>query len=193
MAKHIRDDYLRNRPAFVGEWQEKAAHAWEERQTQFLLQELDLLGWKGQMLGEARKRYGRPRLTLELFNDTFTGFPVLLGADHLPGIQLYNHPQAILPALFKNFAKAPFLVAFARWLDEPGRDDSIESRKGSGLVFPRKGIVRGLIVHTVSTLSGRQGTVMTWAGDEHWPTLHLEPFAQFIAAVVASGWRPTGS
>lgn len=144
---------------------------------------------------QTRERTGQPRLLLRAFNETFSSFPLLLGATRLDGVKLHTATTATLPALFKNFGSAPFVDAYESFYEQmEGRAQG----RAVGLIFPRKGLKNGLIIYTVDDplripLCHREGYFMYAGGskkDRHYAV--VRSFQKVVEALHngGHGWRP---
>lgn len=189
-----RDEVLQKRSR-AEELEAMQQEAGEARRVQFLLNKCRLTGGsKSAMLNVARRRTGRPRLTLALFNELVPNFPVLMNyVSGGPLAKLHLSSAASLPSLFKKFQDAPFVKAYA-----DDHDSALELANGRaiGLLFPRKGIVQGLIIHDGTGLDifWQRGAIMCYhGGTREKPTrLYVQAFGGLVEDIVAgeNGWAP---
>ena len=97
-----------------------------------------------------------------------------------------------LPSLFQKFSKAPFVAAFEAHYERYARE---ADGRAIGLVFPRKGINRGLIVHNGVDLPEQvfHGTVLTYTGGKNnSDRLFVQPFQAVVKALkLGLGWQPS--
>jgi len=190
--KFDRDDFLRRKRS-LETLDEKKRGAGEYACVQFLLQRLGLAKKKYDLLRLAERRTGRKFLTLDLFHELITNFPLLLSYSWDAGQGLHRNEKATLPALFNCFANAPFLPFYEEWYEraQPGA-----AGRAVGLVFPRVGIRHGFVLHGGEGLEGVwvPGSVWVYHGGtrDQPTTLYLRPFASLIEALYnrGHGWRP---
>lgn len=173
----------------AAEWQARSAAAQEERHVRFLLERLHFpAGKKWAMLKLSRERTGVARLTLDLFNELVPNFPLLLGYAN-PG-RLHQDNRATLPALFRRFEDAPFVAAYAALFEQAA---PLAAGRTVGLLFPRKGVVRGLLMHNGLALWVPGTTITYHGGTREEPTqLVVQAFAAVVEALHAGGrgWKP---
>jgi hypothetical protein len=138
------------------------------------------------------KRTGRvPILKFSIFNDEYPTFPVLLGARRIDKLQA--DPTAFLPALFRNFRQATFVTVYDAFFEA---NESRAAGKPIGLVFPRKGIPHGLIVHNAEALDSviHHGTVLVHHSGtaQHVHRVFVQPFQIFCEGLYRKGhgWKP---
>lgn len=163
------------------------ANAFESRTLEFLLQTFKLQQDSWRIRRASQQETGRLRpLTLLAFCREYRSFPILLTSQRIEGIHLDK--RAFLPALFEKFLDAPFVTPY-----EDYREGAVREADGRaiGMVFPRKGISRGLIVHDGVNLPDRcfAGTVLTYT-DRKTATkkLFVQPFARLIESL--QDWQP---
>lgn len=187
-----RDELLRRRQQAEGFLQHKQI-AGEERQVLFLLNRLGMPRQKWRLLRTAEARTGQKRLTLDLFNEAFPSFPLLLAYSQEAGERLHQKKDATLPALFTRFQSFPPVKFYEDWFERVERD---ANGRAIGLLFPRKGIQRGLILHNGEGLEGLwlHGMVATYTGGnrKHPYRLYLQAFAPLVEAIhnKGHGWKP---
>jgi hypothetical protein len=169
----------------------RAEQAFEHRTLTFLLREFNLTKEAARIARELAAESGRQDpLDLYAFGQAFRTFPIMLGVRRIH--RLHTDKRAFLPAMFKNFKDVPFVTAYAEFFEQ--RCDEAETR-AVGLVFPRKGIDRGLVIHNGVNLPPRvfHGLVLTYTGGKK-ETAHLyvQPFQSLIQALhnKGHGWRP---
>lgn len=130
---------------------------------------------------------GQYALTFRAFHEYYPSFPLLLGASRLES-KLHLDPNAMLPALFKKFQKAPFM---AEYLDLRRLKYGSEQGRTVGLIVPRKGMPKGLIIHGAG-IEGipYQGLTMTFTADDCEP-VYVRSFADLVSAICRpGGWEP---
>lgn len=166
---------------------------YEERLVSFVLKMFKLKKDEPHLRKRDEREGGAGNLRFSLFCDEYRTFPILLGADPLRGTLIHTDPRCFLPQLFKNFDKTPFVTAYELFFERVA--DRVDGR-AVGLVFPRKGIRRGLVIHNGDDLDRRvfRGTVMTYhgGGKKEQLRLYVQPFQTMIEALYAEGhgWRP---
>jgi len=190
--KFDRDDFLRKKRALES-LDQKNRNACEASCVQFLLTRLGLAKRKWELLRQAEQRTGRRFLTLDLFNELVTNFPLWLSYSWDAGQGLHKNDKATMPALFNCFANAPFLPFYEEWYEraQPGAGG-----RAIGLVFPRVGIRHGFVLHSGEGLEGVWVPGSVWVyhgGTRDAPTrLYLRPFASLVEALYnrGHGWKP---
>lgn len=139
---------------------------------------------------EHRRRTGLAGLTFATFAMHHPGFPVRLAASRLDGVKLHTDPRAVLPALFRDFARVPFVVAYDALVEQRAGDDD----RPLGLVFPRKGFRKGMIIHDGAGLDPAvsRGLVLTYQGRDPRHRLFVQPYQTFLEGLYRKGrgWRP---
>lgn len=138
---------------------------------------------------------GTAELTFRAFDEAYPTFPVVLGASRLGGVQLHLAPTAFLPALFRDFGRAPFVTAYEEFYEAAA--DRADGRP-VGLVFPRKGLRHGLVIYAADDpaalpLGEREAVFCYAAGSKkarQW--LVVRSFQRTLEAVhnAGHGWRP---
>lgn len=139
---------------------------------------------------------GVPALTFRAFHARFPSFPLLLGTSRLDGGALHLDRRALLPALFREFTRAPFVTAYEAFYE---RHAERAGGRPVGLVFPRKGLRHGLVVYAggLDDLPfGPRETALVYAGG---PAaggrgLVVRSYQRLLEALRDSdrGWRPDG-
>lgn len=166
---------------------------YEARLVGFVLKKFHLERVERQLRKRDSREGGAGDLKFRYFCDEYRSFPILLGADPLRGITLHTDSRAFLPALFKNFDKTPFVMAYEEFFEDVA--DAADSR-AVGLVFPRKGIRHGLVIHNGDDLDRAvfHGMVMTYHGGTKKArrNLYVQPFQTLVEALhkEGHGWRP---
>lgn len=130
---------------------------------------------------------GKYALTFRAFHEHYPSFPMLLGSSRLD-TKLHLDPKAMLPAMFKNFRAVPFMTEY----DELCRLKSgNEQGRTVGLIVPRKGMPKGLIIHGAGIESiPYQGLSMLFTEDGQEP-VYVRSFAHLVAAICRpGGWLP---
>ena len=136
------------------------------------------------------------RLTFHTFHEMFPTFPMLLGCSRLKGVKLHLDKHAMIPSLFKQFNEAPFVEAYEEFYEHMlSRANGRSNGRSLGLVFPRKGIVRGLIIYSGDLdLQIPHSLLWTYTGGTRKALhrLYVRPFQQLVEAIhnKGSGWRP---
>jgi hypothetical protein len=166
----------------------------EEARVLYLLQVFRVPAKKYDMLEESFRRVGRRVLTLDLFNEMVPNFPILLGwASKRDVDRLHADNRATWQATFLRFREVPFVRAYERFYAEA---ETRAAGRAVGLLFPRKGVPRGFIIHDGVGLSQywHNGVVQEYRGgtreDPH--SIIVEPFAALVTALYngGHGFRP---
>lgn len=171
----------------------RADAEYEARLVSFLLKKFHIERVERHLRKRDSLAGGNGDLKFSLFCDEYRSFPILLSANPLNGVTLHTDPRAFLPALFKSFDKTPFVMAYEELFEDIA--DKADGR-AVGLVFPRKGIRYGLVIHNGDDLDRRvfRGMVMTYYGGtkKRKFNLYVQPFQNLIEALhnEGHGWRP---
>lgn len=165
--------------------------AYEENRLEYLLHQFHLMPRAARQLRQAHvERYGSPALTFAGFNAAYPSFPLVLGVAGIKDLHL--DPRCFLPNLFKAYDRTPFVLAYEEFFDqETARADG----RALGLVFRRKGIRHGLIIHDGADLPPRvfTGTVLQYqAGRKRLRRLYVQPYQTVVEQLHhgGHGWRP---
>lgn len=192
MPEDRRDRIRRTVQGHIGETAERWNESFEESRVKFVLARCGIAHRKGELLAASRERYGRPRLTFDLFNELFPSFPLLMRASRLGGVKLHEDARASLPALFTHFERAPFFAAWEEFFEEAaGRANN----RAVALVFPRNRVQGALVMHDGGLDDYFvHGTVLTYTGGtkEKPYRLYVQPFGPLVEAIHnrGHGWRP---
>lgn len=165
---------------------------YEDQQVSYVLRRFKLTdrATVADLRRQSMDETGTGALTFKAFNEQFHSFPLLLAASRLRGVKLHLEPTALLPAWFKDFTGTPFALEYAEWYR---RAAPRAEGRSIGLVFPRKGIRGGLVIHDeMSDYRRFRGFTGVYVGDEK--LLFVRPFQTLIDTVWANGhgWRPGG-
>lgn len=176
----------------IGENAARWEASFEEERVKFLLARCGLAARKWELLNASRERYGRPRLTLALFNELFPSFPLYMRASRLNGAKLHEDPRASLPELFNNFEKAPFVKAWEEFYEQAA--DAAGTRSVA-LVFPRNRVRGAMVIHEGGLDDYFvRGTVLVHTGGtrEKPFRLYVQPFGPLVEGIYnrGHGWRP---
>lgn len=116
----------------------------EHAKVTYVLATLHLSQYKHVMMDLAENETGRRRLTFDCFNQVIHDFPSTLRSHNFAELKKPMHlvQEAILPNLFRHFAKAPFVKKYNEM-----KEEYRTSNKPFGLLFPRKGLQQGLVIH----------------------------------------------
>lgn len=180
----------------------KKEAAFEERTVKFMLKHLGI----PDQLKKLKKRnialsYGDD-LKHRAFRDMFTTFPLRLESstlNHLSvgkatgsrkreySVEACAHFQE--SSRFKNFRKFPAVAYYDELLEAV--PDS-ESSQPFGLVFPRRGVTGGLVIHNDKDEQfWSQGSAWVFKGDQDRETrYYIQPLIDMLASIVDSGWTP---
>lgn len=166
--------------------------AFENRTVEFVARTFGLQKQSQRLRHEHNRATGRNRsLTLLEFCRDQRSFPVIMTTRRLE--RLHLDKRMFLPSLFKKFSEAPFVGAYEEYYETViGEADG----RAVGLIFPRKGIPRGLIVHNGVNLPSRvfHGLVLTYTGGKKdTQRLFVQPFQSFIESLYnrGHGWQPS--
>lgn len=141
---------------------------------------------------DADKYGGRGSLTFKAFNGEFPTFPLLLSSSTLGGCKLHLDPHCLLPSLFKQFDATPFVTAYEEFYE---RESGRANGRVLGLVFRRKGIRHGLIIHGkgIEGVLYRGLSLVYTGGKKAQHALYVRPYQSLLEAIHGSGgsgWRP---
>ncbi len=191
MPEDRRDRIRRVVQEQVGDNAVRWDESFEEERVKFVLLRCGLADRKGDLLAAGRRRYGRPRLTFDLFNDTFPSFPMLMKASRLGGVKLHEDARASLPALFTHFDRAPFFRAWEEFYEAAA---ARANNRAVALVFPRNRVRGALVMHDGGLDDYFvHGTVLTYTGGtrEKPYRLYVQPFGPLVEAIHnrGHGWR----
>lgn len=166
----------------------------EATALKYVLKRFGLAKEERVMRNEHAGSTGLPELTFAAFNSRHPSFPVLLGYNRIAGVKLHADKTAMIPALFKSFTETPFFKAYETFFEEhEGREDG---NRTIGLVFPRRGIKFGLIIHNGASLDMTlfRGTILTYHGGSRKRPhpLYVMPLVSLIEGLhqKGHGWRP---
>lgn len=133
--------------------------------------------------------HGDPALRFAVFNREHPSFPIVLGAALLR--DLHTDPRCFLPNLFKAYDQAPFVAAYEAFFETASRT---ADGRAVGLVFRRKGVRHGLIMHNGVDLPGRVfgGLTLAYQDSTGKQRLFVQPFQTVVEQLHAKGhgWRP---
>lgn len=168
------------------------AARYEEARVTWLLKKFKRPRLSAALRRNEERETGRAVLTLRAFNDEFPTFPILLGASDLDGVRLHLDERAMMPALFKHFDQAPFVIAYERFYEAAeGRAEG----RALGLVFPRKAFPQGWIIFDdgLEAVPYHGATFLYEGGtrkERH--RLFVRPFQTMVEAIhrEGHGWRP---
>lgn len=183
-----------------------ATRQFEDGIVKFMLTRMNIAKYRADAIRENNfNATGVKLLSLACFNEYFTNFPFLLGANLLrrlevpwsPKITAANYavhtdPYSTVPSCFKQFNWVPFVVAYVALYDQMAAKSN---NRGICLVFPRKGLPRGMCIHNDDS-------------EQYWPSglawvykftdggkdrrLFVQPFQSLVEAIYANGrgWKP---
>ena len=165
---------------------------YEASRVEFLLNRCNMGRWRSRLYSAAEETLGHRVLRLSVFNDFFPDFPIVLGASRLDGVKLHTDKRSLLPALFRDFESAPFVAAYEEFFEA-----NIDKAQGRavGLVFPRKGLKQGLIMHNGGLDAyWVKGTSLVYTGGTRKAPvqLYVQAYQSLIDAIYGKGhgWRP---
>lgn len=168
--------------------------AFEARTLTFLLTTFGMMPHAARELSRTCvQRTGESALRFTDFHAKYPDFPVILATKRLGS--LHTDPRCFLPALFKRFDETPFWSAYEDHYEQYA-DRAKETGRAVGLVFPRKGIIRGLVIHNYEGDQTQrfQGTSLIYQAvtGKRTTRIYVQAFQAFVAALSARGhgWRP---
>jgi len=171
--------------------QQQYAALFEESKVAFTVRRLCLNKQLCQELDTMEfQRTGTQRTisTFATFNSRFPSFPVVLSANWLNGVKLHNRADCVHPKWFQSFSRLPFFRPFVELVRVAEANREVRPQ---GMVFPRKGIMHGLIVHNADsqTYSEKCRSMHVYRGDGI--DLVVQPFSGFLDSILASRlWTP---
>lgn len=133
---------------------------------------------------------GKFHLRFVDFHNEYPSFPVYLGSERIPGI--HTDARCFLPALFKNFDQTPFVSAYEQLYE---RLEPVAEGRAIGLIFNRKGISRGLVIHDGVDLPQRVFAGLSFVyqgGRKNIRRLFVQPYQTLVDQLHhgGHGWRP---
>lgn len=167
-----------------------AALSYEARRVEYLLRRGGMMPQVGRKLRRIHEaEHGHQALRFTTFNAEYPSYPVLLGTANLTGLHI--DPTCFLPNLFRKFADAPFVRAYDDFFELMA---SLAQGRAIGLVFPRKGIPQGLIIHNGVDLPQRvfRGLVLHYQSKKSAHQLFIQPYQSVVEQIFANGhgWKP---
>ncbi len=164
---------------------------YETRLINFLLKELRLTRRRSELLEmQQRRTTDLAPITLAVFNDAFPEFPLVMACSRLQGKRLHICVDTLLPNLFKNYQRAPYVKHYD--LEAYQRFQHTAQGRTIGLIFPYKGVPKSLVVHNGGLDQFRYpGTVITHhQDDESEPrTLYVQSLAPLVRAIAQTDWQ----
>jgi len=150
---------------------------------------------------------GRRELRFAAFHERYPTFPFYFGTHTLCGLAVpwtagavggrtpYNYhvhrdPYSTEPARYKKFEWVPFVIAYRQFYNSAS---AAASGRSIGLIFPRRGMVDGMIIHNdESEQFWTSGLCQVYKDPKTEKRLYVQPFAALIAAIYNNGrgWRP---
>lgn len=175
---------------------ERRRAAFESRLVEHLLGRYGLTKEKPRLFREAYETTGTRYVTFGQFVMNFPSFPAYCATAVIPGL----HKASLLAHLFNHFSSQRFVTAYETLRDEITPDTHVGAP--FGLVFPFKGVTRGLVLHDggidlddVPTGVLKKPCVrLIWSPPKarvkrlHTSYLTVEPFEQFLAINIRE-WR----
>jgi len=166
------------------EAQHRRESSFEEKIIRKILGDNRMASAKVPLMREQYNAHTNRRLTFFNFHNMFPSFPVYLLAADVP----YVYKDCSVEKLFNRFSTRPFV---SRYL-ELAEEEIPEEFEGhyTGMVFPFKGVTRGLILHdkapdlTVKPKGYKQSCVrMIWTIPGATDYMVLEPFDLFLKSI----------
>ncbi len=183
-----RDDYL-GRRTLRDRAIARAEVTFEIRAVEFLSRIFHFTRQElGAVYDEAQRISSRRVLSFAALRGAYPTFPAFLASRAL--YKLHEDVAMTTPRLFKDFRGAPPYRAYAELVELVG--PSTVGNQPIALVFPRKGVRGGLVIHDFQELRLR-GLVWTYHGDgtdRH--SLYVQPYQTFLEGIHRGGhgWRP---
>lgn len=115
---------------------------WEENIVKHVLGRFNLRPMERILRREHSKRFDQFLLRVELFHEYFEDFPIYFGTRYMKGLHANN--ACIMPNIINNFWRTPIAKAFEDFV-ETAPEERLDGCVG--VVFPRRGYQRGMIVH----------------------------------------------
>lgn len=157
-------DSFGNRPEERLAYEERS---FERDRVAFVLKSMGIGSRRTNAIREKGKQVsGKADLYFDVFNDAFPGFPFVLGSSTLRNVVLpyttrthkvkttpmdyrvHQDYHSLEPMRYKNFPHVPFVIAYFQLIE---RVEAQAQGRPIGLVFPRRGIMQGLIIHDDSS------------------------------------------
>lgn len=187
-------DYFRDRRHAQGDYSRRNEERFEVAKVNLLLTKFHLPATTRRELESVHyEATGRRLLRLRLFNEMFPSFPLFLGTSLLDGAKLHVDPKAILPRWFDAFESLPFFKKYEDFYEQVA---DLAGNRSIGLIFPRKGFAKGLIIHNASPTDfwcNRTVSIAYRCGTAATPRyICVESFAAVVEAIYNNGrgWRP---
>lgn len=175
--------------------QQDVVTGWEHARVRYAMTRLRLdKRWQRVVQAYGEQHQGHAHLQFASFNAVFSDFPLALAADCLYGqTPLHASSKAVLPRWFQTFRDLPFVPPY---LDFAAGDAG--KRRPAGLVFPRKGLAQGLVIHNGDLQFLLPGgscflhEARAKRGRKQLPRLVVQPFTLLLDAIYAGGhgWKP---
>lgn len=179
---------------------QRAASSFESDTVTFMLRLLKLQKRERDLRRACSDRTGSSNLTLADFHNEFPTFPIYLGARSLKDKKLHENDKMRLPTLYKTFWEAPFIKPYLEFRQ------TVLRRAGDravGLVFFRRGVPGGLVVHDGRDLPDRVlgGLALVYRPvhqeeilyeDFQGKAIYVQPLSSVVGALFnkGHGWRP---
>lgn len=161
---------------------------WEENTVKLVLKSFGLQKVAPRIAKLNEEMTGYPNVTAAAFHEMFPDFPIYFGTAYITG--LHANPKCMMPQLMNNFSNTPVIGLFEEFLKEVPED---QRERCLGLVFPRRGYTRGMIIHTGHGFWRRNvlRLVYDYGTPKKKERLVLEPFQSLIAWMgKQKKWQP---
>ena len=136
------DDVFRGDNLEISRDEEKELR-WEESTVKHILGRFNIRPMERILRKAHADRFERPLLRAELFHEFLADFPIYFGTRYMRGLHRDN--ACMMPNVINNFSRTPIVKAMEGFLDSVPAD----LQDGCvGVVFPRRGYQRGMIIHT---------------------------------------------
>lgn len=182
--------------------QQKARHvaSFEAETVSFVLRLLRLQKQESILRKRCAEVTGVANLRFTEFHEEFPSFPIYLGVKSLKEKKLHTHDKMMLPSLFKTFWEAPIVQPYLDFRETIGRR---ARERAVGLVFHRRGVPGGLVIHDGRDLPDRVlgGLALVYRPkheeeilyeDFHGKAIYVQPLSSVVGALFnkGHGWRP---
>ena len=162
---------------------------WEEATVKHILGRFNIRPMEKVLRTEHANRLERALLRAELFHEYFPDFPIYFGTRYMLG--LHRNNACMMPNVINNFSRTPIVKAFEDFI-ESTPDDRMEGCVG--VVFPRRGYQRGMIIHTGHGFwrPNVARLVYDYGKPNSKKRLVVEPFGELIKWIARHRkWSPT--
>lgn len=156
---------------------------YEESRVDMVLKAFRLGDHRRSLLQAGRQRYGRPRLTFEVFLERFPTFPIRLSAKYLGRMAERCEPADLLRRADRTPVFDPVRTAFAA-------AGAADDPRPVGVAVPFAGLKGGAMVHTAILATGGNRLIVVSPDGQPPERAVIEPFRGFLAALARGEWTP---